>query len=377
MTSGSNVVPSISAALALPASAARRSKSRAEARSPLFIKSVPRLTSVAISSASRRLAVLPPCAGSDCGPETGALATCDGCDGGEGGTLAGAGSACSAGLLVSVGWFGTDDGRAAAACEGSRSPRFRESVPRSTEGDGCNGGEGGTLAGAGSACSAGLLASVCWFGTDDGSAAAACEGSGSPRFREFASRLTEGDGCDGGGEGGTVAGAGSACSAGLLAAVGWFGTGGGTGGAACEGSRSPRFRESVSRLTERDGCDGGEGGTMAGTGLACSAGLLAAVGWFGTEGGAAAGACEGPLRLTEIDGAGTGAGAASSATCHGLGRTNTQATSATTSATAQPTAPNRNMIDAKLRHPRRVASGHFPVQQATATAELPKQCRLG
>ena len=36
MTSGSNVVPSISAAFALPASAARRSKSRAATRSPRF-----------------------------------------------------------------------------------------------------------------------------------------------------------------------------------------------------------------------------------------------------------------------------------------------------------------------------------------------------
>jgi hypothetical protein len=110
MTSGSNVVPSISAALALPASAARRSKSRAETRSPLFRESVPRLMSVVISSASRSLVVLPLCADSDCGPETGAvpagaLAACDGCDGGEDVTVAGAGSACTTGLLASASWF--------------------------------------------------------------------------------------------------------------------------------------------------------------------------------------------------------------------------------------------------------------------------------
>ena len=115
MKSGSYVVPSISAALALPASAARRSRSRAEARSPLFRESVPRLTSVAISSVSRRVAVPPTGAGGDCDAEigaapVGALATCNGCDGVGGGTVAaGVGSACGAGSLVSAGRFGMRD----------------------------------------------------------------------------------------------------------------------------------------------------------------------------------------------------------------------------------------------------------------------------
>jgi hypothetical protein len=222
MNSGSNVVPSISAALALPASAARRSRSRAEARLPLFRESVPRLTSVAISSGSRPVAVPPTCAGGGCDAETGAapvgaLATCNGCDGGGGRTEApGVGSACGADSLVFVSRFGSDGGTIASACEGSS---FTEM---------CEVGAGGTVA-------VGSFTSVECVGSDGGTAASACEGS--------------------------------------------------------------------------------------------------------------------LLRLTEIDGAEMGAGAASSVICRVLGWTIAQVTTAEVSATAQPTAQYRNMIDAKLRSP--------------------------
>jgi len=143
--------------------------------------------------------------------------------------------------------------------------------------------------------------------------------------------------CDGV-EGGTVADA--ACGAGSLIFACWFGTDGGTAASACEGS--------LLRLTEI--CDGGEGGTVAG--VACGAGSLIFACWFGTDSGTAASACEESLLgLTEIDGAGTVAGAASSATCGVLRRTIAQAITAEVSATAAKTAQRRKMIDAKLRLP--------------------------
>ena len=67
----------------------------------------------------------PPCAGGGRGPEigaapVGALATCNGCDGGEDRTVAaGVGSACGAGPLAFVSRFGIDGGTVASACEGS------------------------------------------------------------------------------------------------------------------------------------------------------------------------------------------------------------------------------------------------------------------
>src|SRR5262249_7667130 len=66
---------SIRAALALPLSAARRSNSRAEAKSPLFSKFSARLTSIATLSLSIRVAA------NDRGPETGAVAAPPGGDG--------------------------------------------------------------------------------------------------------------------------------------------------------------------------------------------------------------------------------------------------------------------------------------------------------
>ena len=73
MKLGSNVEPSFSAASALPASAARRKTSLAEARSPLLRRSDPRSMSAVISSESRRKAVPPSCAGGGCGRVTGVV----------------------------------------------------------------------------------------------------------------------------------------------------------------------------------------------------------------------------------------------------------------------------------------------------------------
>jgi hypothetical protein len=82
------------------------------------------------------------------------------CDGVEGGD-----AACGAGSLFFACWFGTDGGTAASACEGS--------LLGLTEI--CDAGEGGTVAGV--ACGAGSLIFACKFGTDGGTAASACEGS--------------------------------------------------------------------------------------------------------------------------------------------------------------------------------------------------------
>jgi hypothetical protein len=142
--------------------------------------------------------------------------------------------------------------------------------------------------------------------------------------------------CDGVEGGSAVADA--ACRAGSLFFACWFGSDGGTAASACEGS--------LLRSTEI--CDADEGDTVAGA--ACGAGSLIFACWFGTDGGTAASASEGPLLgLTEIDGAGTAAGSALSATCCVLGRTIAQAITAEVSATAAKTAQRRKMIDAKLR----------------------------
>jgi len=175
------------------ASAACRSKSRAEARSPFFKESSARLTSATISSASRRSPLLFPCPCGDCSREAGAVsprASCDGCEDGEGGGAVDADSTCCAGSLVSTSWFGRDGRAAAEVCvvgcrAESRSllAEFTETgaaSPRAlTAWDGCNGGEGGITAGAGSACEAWLTAAT-WLGTDGVGVAAPCEGSLSP-----------------------------------------------------------------------------------------------------------------------------------------------------------------------------------------------------
>jgi hypothetical protein len=117
--------------------------------------------------------VPPACAGGGCDAEIGAapdgaLATCNGCDGGGGRTeAAGVGSARGADSLVFVGIFGSDGGTVASACEGSS---FTEK---------CEVGAGGTVA-------VGSFTSVECVGSDGGAAASACE--------ESLLRLTEIDG---------------------------------------------------------------------------------------------------------------------------------------------------------------------------------------
>jgi hypothetical protein len=214
--SGSNVVPSVSAALALPASAARRNKSRADARSPLFSESVPRLISEAISSASSCLAALPPCTGSDCGPETGAepagtLAICDGSDGGEDGWAAGAPVGTPA---IRDDSDCGEDGWAArpapagtpAICDGSDGGEdgcAAGAAPAGTPAicDGSDGGEEGWAAGAAPAGTPAICGGS--DGGEDGWAAGAAP-AGTPAIC---------DGSDGG------EGTGSACNARLLASV--------------------------------------------------------------------------------------------------------------------------------------------------------------